>query len=363
MPRVQCECGYELITPDDSADGMVTCPQCQAQLVIPKAVVDTKPAERSDRPPSSNRDEVDASQTPSTKDVSVLAIVSLILGCSSLCCSVLTAFPGVILGLLATDRIKKSHGRVTGQGLAVAGILLSCLGAAVNGAGIYWYFERQHRESEERVVSSSNIKDLALAMLRFNAEHGSLPPQGFAGPIEGRSIKPLGPDRKPLLSWRVAILPYMNEKNLYSQFKLDEPWNGPNNLKLLAKMPRQYRLPGDDETKPDHTHYQVFVGNGALFDNTRRIAIHSLPRGTSETILIVEAEQAVPWTKPEDIEFNPSKPAIPLLSRRLSTQFNSVTLVAMADGTVHSVNLDTISETTLKQAIALEGKEPLGDDW
>src|SRR5262249_32030390 len=116
-----------------------------------------------------------------------------------------------------------------------------------------------------------------------------------------------GPDGTPLLSWRVAILPYLGEreKALYAQFKLSEPWDSPANKALLAKMPKGYApaVAKDGEKDKYVTHYLGFVGGGALFERDKMVDINSVTDGTSNTLMIAEAVAGVPWTKPEDLEF------------------------------------------------------------
>jgi hypothetical protein len=189
---------------------------------------------------------------------------------------------------------------------------------------------------------------MGLAMHNHNQTFGGLPAEACGGPNN-----PLAAE-KPLLSWRVALLPFLEQDRLYRQFKLDEPWDGPNNIKLLNQMPMVYKLPGDDKTPPDHTHYRVFVGNGAAFEKTRGLRIPGdFPDGLSNTILVVEAAQAVPWTKPDDIPFNPGKPIAPLLS----TYFRSGCNVVLADGAVRVLPA-SVPESTLKAAITRNGGDP-----
>jgi hypothetical protein len=162
------------------------------------------------------------------------------------------------------------------------------------------------------------------------------------------------PEGKPLYSWRVLILPFMNEGRLYNQFKLDEPWDSPNNKPLLAQMPKVYMYPSQGRpTEPYATHYQVLTGGGALFD----IGPKSRPRrfpdiidGTSRTILVVEATNPVPWSQPEDVPYDPDRPLPPLgLDSRTVN-------VSMANGSVHPLPKD-IDEKTLRALITYKGGE------
>jgi prepilin-type processing-associated H-X9-DG protein len=125
----------------------------------------------------------------------------------------------------------------------------------------------------------------------------------------------------------------LGESALYRQFRLNEPWDSPHNRKLLKKMPKVYAAPGVKTRVPYSTFYQVFVGPGAAFESGRYASFPaSFTDGTSNTLLVVEAGQAVPWTKPEDIPFDPARP-LP----RLGGLFPGVFNAAFADGSVHAL--------------------------
>jgi hypothetical protein len=135
-----------------------------------------------------------------------------------------------------------------------------------------------------------------------------------------------------LLSWRVALLPYLGENELYRQFHLNEPWDSPHNKQLLKRMPHVYAPPGVRTQEPYATYYQVFVGPHAAFEKHQALPISSFTDGTSNTILIVEAAHAVPWTKPEDLHYAADEP-LPELGGLFPGIFNA----ASADGAVHAV--------------------------
>ncbi len=148
-----------------------------------------------------------------------------------------------------------------------------------------------------------------------------------------------GKDGKPLLSWRVLILPFIGENELYKEFHLDEPWDSEHNKKLLARMPKVYAVPGQKEV--DATHYQGFHGKGAFFEGKKGIRIFDIPDGTSNTLMVVEAANAVPWTKPEDLPYDPDKP-LPKLGGLFPGGFNA----AMCDGSVRFISA-AVKPTTL----------------
>jgi hypothetical protein len=144
-----------------------------------------------------------------------------------------------------------------------------------------------------------NLRTLGIAMHNYHNDYGPLPQPAI-----------YGKDGKPLLSWRVLLLPYLEEKELYDRFKLDEPWDSDHNKKLLEKMPTIYH-PIGVETKEKHaTLCQVFVGAGAVFDPPNKITLGKIgfADGASRTFLIAEAAEAVPWTKPADLPFDAKKP-------------------------------------------------------
>ncbi len=359
MIRFVCECGKQLQARDESAGKLVICPSCNRQLRVP---ADSPPLESVQKEPPILRDEREWEEEPDADDrsssepaiTSGKAVASLILGILSLFCNVLAGLPALILALLAMRDVGRSRGRLSGQGLAIAGIvtacvctLFSCLIFVPISVGLLLPAVQKVREAASRAASMNNLKVMVLAMQNYHDANHHLP----AAAICDRN-------GKPLLSWRVAILPYIEQEQLYRQFKLDEPWDGPNNRKLLAQMPLIYKLPGDDLTPPDHTHYQVFVGNDAAFDRRRGRSIADFPDGLSNTILIFAADKAVPWTKPEDVDFNPNSPILPLLSRHFRSGF----MVALADASVRIVPT-SVSENTLKAAITRNRGEVLGPDW
>jgi hypothetical protein len=200
------------------------------------------------------------------------------------------------------------------------------------------------RGSAKRAQSTNNLKQLALAMHNYHGTNRHFPAQAV-----------YSPDGKPLLSWRVLILPYIEHEDLYKQFHLDEPWDSAHNKKLLAKMPKTYLLPGMDE-KSTETHYLGFSGPGAFFDGKKGIGIAEITDGTSNTIMLVEAAKGVPWSKPEDLPFDRDK-ALPKTAAHFGGGFNA----AFCDGSIHFLS-QGIREENLKMLITRSGGEVLPPD-
>ncbi len=230
----------------------------------------------------------------------------------------------------------------TGQ--YVAALLLIAL------AAVAFYQWRQPEQRPGRPEAHNKLKDLALSMHNYHAEHGCIPPSAV-----------YAADGTPLLSWRVLVLPYLDgQDGLYEQFHVKQAWDGPDNYPLLGHMPAQFAPPKSTTTpQPYTTYYQVLVGKGTAFEGTKGLNFErDFEDGTSNTVLIVVAPEAVAWTAPVDVAYDPDKP-IPPLGDPKQDYF----LVALADGSVHTVNRRSVSEATLRAAICRNDGKPLGDDW
>ena len=199
------------------------------------------------------------------------------------------------------------------------------------------------REAAARTVSSNNLKQMVLAMHSYNDQYKHFPPPAIIR----------GDDGKPLLSWRVAILTYMGEEQLFRRFKLKEPWDSEHNRKLIPLMPKIYVLPAAPP-KEGETHYRVFVGGGAGFEWSRGLGIADYRDGTSNTIAIVEAAQSVPWTKPDELVYGDKLP----LPKMGNFYGNGVFNAALFDGSVRALPTN-IREATLRAYITRAGGEQI----
>lgn len=194
--------------------------------------------------------------------------------------------------------------------------------------------------------SSSKLKQLALAIHHYVDAHNSFPPHAAARGEDGRSG----------LSWRVHILPYIGEVELYRQFKLDEPWDSPHNIKLLNRMPAAYApvpmIAESTAVQPFHTLYAAPVGEQTIFGGEKPVRYQTISDGTSNTVMIGELapDQAIPWTSPEEYRYDPKNPAAKLYSR------DGQALTAYADGSARSVRIDNTPEEW-NRAFTMNGGE------
>ena len=120
--------------------------------------------------------------------------------------------------------------------------------------------EKGNRTAKDRAVSARNVKQIVLAVHNYTDTYqDKLPPAA----IREKDPNPL--EGKPLLSWRVLLLPFLGEDRLFREFELGEPWDSEHNKKLVEKMPKVFHSPGIAVAGPYLTHYRVFVGKDTLF--------------------------------------------------------------------------------------------------
>jgi hypothetical protein len=207
----------------------------------------------------------------------------------------------------------------------------------------------ESRLTTARQQSLNNLQQIAIAVITYADNHQRALPVSATSDRKG----------KPLLSWRVQILPYLGEKALYKEFHLDEPWDSPHNKKLLARMPKVYRSPFVPEGEQGKTTYLAPVGKETAFPPGRGVLFpKEFTDGTSNTILIVEAAapRAVYWTSPEDWRFD-AKDVVPGLIGKKRQEF----LVALADSAVRaipvSLGLDNIRALFTRNGGEVIGKE------
>ncbi|MHB8971546.1 MAG: DUF1559 family PulG-like putative transporter [Pirellulaceae bacterium] len=245
-----------------------------------------------------------------------------------------------------------SHGTLPGASVgASAPVLVALLLPAVQGA----------REAARRSQSMNNLKQIALALHNYHDTFTAFPPAYSADK-----------DGKPLLSWRVFILPYIEQTPLYQEFNLDEPWDSDHNKKLIARMPQIFRSPNSG-AEPEKTVYLGNAGEDGVFVPPTGGAIKSggtpqmplglsfakISDGTSNTIMTVEANDgaAVIWTKPDDFVPAADNPLQGLTGMRPGGF-----LAGLCDGSVRFIAA-TIDKSTLKALFTCSGGEVVEFDY
>lgn len=199
----------------------------------------------------------------------------------------------------------------------------------------------QARAAAQRAQQQNNMKQVLLGLHNYHDAYGHFPP---AVVIE--------PQSKTARSWRVEILPFIEQANLYNMYKKDEPWDSETNKKVLNLMPTQYRHPSQGAST--NTSIVAAYGDGLLFqkDSANGTKIQEVLDGTSNTIAVYEAKSEIPWTKPEE-------PVIDLAANKLpdlSGFDNHGSHVATADGAVRYVS-KAIDLDVLKKLFTKTGGE------
>lgn len=162
--------------------------------------------------------------------------------------------------------------------------------------------ERRMAEAASVRVSAQSLdqlKQIGLALHNFHARNKHFPEPAIRDK-----------DGKPLLSWRVAILPMLEQQSLYDQFHLDEPWDSEHNKPLLAKMPEVFRDTNAEHPNPGKTRFIAAIGERLAFTPGQAHSVKDFTDGTSKTLLAVEADaaHAIEWTRPDDMPINLDNP-------------------------------------------------------
>lgn len=191
-------------------------------------------------------------------------------------------------------------------------------------------------------LSRENMARIGIALNRYVSERGAFPTPAM---YDGR--------KRPLLSWRVALLPYLGYANLYQQFDRDEPWNSRHNQSLLAQIPPIYQSP---ERWDENTNYQVVTGRATLFPGGRPVAPRRIEDGRENVLAVVEVDDqsAVPWTKPDDYAAQMGVEPLP----ELGALRDGIFLGILADGEVIDIPAD-LDVRTFWGALTFDGGEPI----
>lgn len=193
-------------------------------------------------------------------------------------------------------------------------------------------------KQQQKIIS---LKQIALAMLNFESVYGAYPPHA--------SFDDQG---KPMLSWRVYVLPFLEHNELYEQFRLDEPWDSKHNLQLVERMPDVFKNPNGN-VEDGKTTYLVPNAEGTVFHGKNGTKLRHILDGTSKTLLCVDvaAEHAVTWTKPSDWEVDLKKPFDGMLGKR------DAFTACRCDGSVQTFDKKELSGKQLKGMLTKAGAE------
>ena len=252
------------------------------------------------------------------------AVASLILGIASFMFLCVTGIPAFILGLISLNQINNSQGRLQGKGLAIAGMVTSGISTVMIAPiailmALLLPAIAQVRERARQTPSMSNMREIDMAVIAHVQSKDAFP--AAAGSPGGADV-----------SWRVRLLPHMDALAVFNQYDLTKSWDSSENQAVSNQRVTPYCNPNSPGS--NQTQYLALVGRGTLFEPGKRVRFQDVTDGLSNTVLFVEADadRAVPWAKPQDINYNPANPMAGLGHFR-----PGVFLVAFADGSVKSI--------------------------
>jgi prepilin-type processing-associated H-X9-DG protein len=262
----------------------------------------------------------------------------------------------VLLGIAAYVRSARHMGKAILTVLAVVLLILVLIALTLP-------LHSAAREAARRVQCRNNLKQLGLALYNYHDKFGCFPPAYVPGP-----------DGKPWHSWRVLILPFIEQTPLYDQYDFNEPWDGPNNRKLARPKPFGCCCPSDpDSDNSPNTNYVAVVGPRAAWVGSEPRTQGDFGDGTDSTIIVVEvADSGIHWMEPRDLSFDDARTGVHPPGRAAISGHHIISYghfyrdepganVAMADGSVRSLP-ERISQATLEAMLTIDGKEPIDFD-
>lgn len=248
-----------------------------------------------------------------------------------------------------------SEGRSSDGRKADRQYALSCIALAVGLLvliGLLFWPDMQRSRRGQQPKCKNHLRQIGFALHNYHDKYLSLPPAFVRGP-----------DGKPWHSWRVLILPFMDQQKLYDEYRFDEPWNGPHNQKLLNRRPEAFQCPQAKGKIPSSdTSYVAVVGSETAWPAPEAASFSDFRDGTSNTILVVEVRDAgVPWLAPDDLTFEEACVVPSDKSGRRPCSFHVGGAQALlGDASAHFFN-SNIGTDTWKGLLTRDGGETLGD--
>ena len=207
------------------------------------------------------------------------------------------------------------------------------------------------RVTSRRMICGNNIRQIAIALQNYHDALGTFPPAYIADA-----------DGKPMHSWRMLILPFLEQKNLYDLYDFSEPWDGPNNSKLAAEFPRLKIFMCASSTNVNETNYFAVVGQQTIWPDERAAKLSDIKDGAASTIQIVEVHNTgIHWMEPRDLDFVQMPMSVnPTLGQGISSAHQGGAMVALADGSSRFIKNET-SPKTLRGLLTIAGGETIED--
>lgn len=232
--------------------------------------------------------------------------------------------------------------------------LLSAAVACMAIAGVFALLNGV-RESASRARCSRQLAIIGQAMLSYYQDYGRFPPAYLKGA-----------DGKPAHSWRVLLLPYLDEAQLYAQYRFDEAWNGPHNRKIANRIRAiggcpLYSCPTDESTwRTAGTNYVLVTGHGTMFDGENSTTMAEIVDGESVTLMIVEVTGShIHWMEPRDLELDAMAFSVGApTGNNISSHHRCGAQIVFADLTKRCLN-GLADEDDIRRLSSIAGRDPL----
>jgi hypothetical protein len=200
------------------------------------------------------------------------------------------------------------------------------------------------RPAGRRSSCGNNLKQIVLALHEYHDIYGSFPP-AYVADTNGR----------PMHSWRVLLLPFIEQQPLYSRYRFDEPWDGPNNRKLHEAIVRIYSCPSDHANLSFETSYVAIVGPHTAWPGETAMTLGNMTDGPANVLLVVEVhDSGIHWMEPRDLHISQMAPTINAQhGQGISSEHYGGAQVGLADGVVRFLE-DSIPADVLRSWIHLD---------
>ena len=256
--------------------------------------------------------------------------------------------PGILLGVLIGWVALGIWFRL-GLAIVFVGVLLTLLALAFEAV-------ESAKTSCKGALCMRNLKQVGVALHAYHKTYGCFPPAYIADK-----------NGKPMHSWRVLILPFLDLEGLYKQYHFDEPWDGPKNRKLHSIPMPIYRCPSDGPVSQTMSSYVAVVGAGTAWPGATSAKLADFSDGANQTIMLVEmVNSGIHWMEPKDLDFAKMPMAINAKSGKgISGEHARGANVAFADGHIEFLKDDT-SPALFRALLTIHGGEhliQLQDGW
>jgi hypothetical protein len=237
----------------------------------------------------------------------------------------------------------------------ILGIGVACLMLCVGVGGVMYALlipaVDRARQVAARTESTNNLKQIMLALQNYELQYGSYPP-AYVTDAEG----------KPLYSWRVLILPYLEERELYDQFDLTKAWDDPANKAVSDSLVKVFHSPLDDEMEENGTSYIGFVGRNTMFPTGSGRKSSEVPDGAYSTITVIEVKGwSGSWAAPIDPTLSQFS-GVAIVGEDAGqlhpAQANGAVLVGYADGMVRQLNASAAARVVQPVAVTVNDGQP-----